>query len=158
MGLSRSARESVDFLSAPLGVRMGFARRSLFDNPEMNDGDGCASGNGDPGRRPWGGYQTLAEAGGYKVKRIVVAPGQSLSLQYHHQRSEHWVVVRGHALVQVGTQEFTTEPGQHRFIPLGERHRLTNIGASELVLIEVQCGAYLDEDDIVRLDDRYGRA
>jgi mannose-1-phosphate guanylyltransferase / mannose-6-phosphate isomerase len=158
MGLSRSAWESVDFLSAPLGVRMGFARRSPFDNREMNDRDTCACGSGDAGRRPWGGYQTLAEAGGYKVKRIVVTPGQSLSLQYHHQRSEHWVVVRGQALVRVGTQEFTTEPGQHRFIPLGEQHRLTNIGAGELVLIEVQYGAYLGEDDIVRLDDRYGRA
>jgi mannose-1-phosphate guanylyltransferase / mannose-6-phosphate isomerase len=109
-------------------------------------------------RRPWGGFETLAEAGGYKVKRICVAPGQSLSLQYHHQRSEHWVVVRGQALVQVGTQAYTTGPGQHRFIPLGEQHRLTNIGAVDLVLIEVQCGAYLGEDDIVRLDDRYGRA
>jgi mannose-1-phosphate guanylyltransferase / mannose-6-phosphate isomerase len=109
-------------------------------------------------QRPWGGFETLAEAGGYKVKRIRVAPGQSLSLQYHHQRSEHWVVVRGQALVQVGAQKYATEAGQHRFIPLGEQHRLTNAGAEELVLIEVQCGAYLGEDDIVRLDDRYGRA
>jgi len=124
----------------------------------MDSQDNSAAQSGEPCLRPWGDYATLDEAGGYKVKRISVSPGESLSLQYHHQRCEHWVVVQGKALVQVGTQEFTTGPGQHRFIPLGERHRLTNVGTGDLVLIEVQCGAYLGEDDIVRLDDRYGRA
>lgn len=108
--------------------------------------------------RPWGTYATLKEEAGYKVKRITVNPGQSLSLQYHHQRAEHWVVVKGTANVQVGDAEHTTLPGQYRYIPLKEQHRLTNIGHDELVLIEVQCGEYLGEDDIVRLADTYGRA
>ncbi|MFC5610022.1 mannose-1-phosphate guanylyltransferase/mannose-6-phosphate isomerase [Variovorax soli] len=108
--------------------------------------------------RPWGTYASLKEEDGYKVKRITVKPGQSLSLQYHHQRAEHWVVVQGKALVQIGEQEHETLPGQYRYIPLKEKHRLTNIGDETLVLIEVQCGEYLGEDDIVRLADTYGRA
>lgn len=108
--------------------------------------------------RPWGTYASLKEEDGYKVKRITVKPGQSLSLQYHHQRAEHWVVVQGKALVQIGDQEHETHPGQYRYIPLKEKHRLTNIGNEMLVLIEVQCGSYLGEDDIVRLADTYGRA
>ncbi len=108
--------------------------------------------------RPWGTYASLKEEDGYKVKRITVKPGASLSLQYHHQRAEHWVVVRGRAKVQVGDVEHETLPGQYRYIPLKEKHRLTNIGKDELVLVEVQCGSYLGEDDIVRLADTYGRA
>ncbi len=108
--------------------------------------------------RPWGTYASLKEEGGYKVKRITVKPGEALSLQYHHRRAEHWVVVQGKAIVQVGDVEHETLPGQYRYIPLKERHRLTNIGQDELVLIEVQCGDYLGEDDIVRLADTYGRA
>lgn len=109
-------------------------------------------------QRPWGGWEILDEEGPYKVKRIRVAAGQSLSLQYHHHRSEHWVVVRGEALVRIGASEVRTVAGEYRFIPRGEHHRLTNIGSDELVMIEVQCGAYLGEDDIVRLEDSYGRA
>ncbi len=108
--------------------------------------------------RPWGTYATLKEESGYKVKRITVKPGQSLSLQYHHQRAEHWVVVQGTAIVQIGDVEHRTLPGEYRYIPLKEKHRLTNVGTDELVLIEVQCGGYLGEDDIVRLADTYGRA
>ncbi|MDE2606459.1 MAG: mannose-1-phosphate guanylyltransferase/mannose-6-phosphate isomerase [Burkholderiales bacterium] len=108
-------------------------------------------------RRPWGTYATLKEDPGYKVKRITVKPGESLSLQYHHQRAEHWVVVQGLGLIQVGDQEFKASPGQYRYIPAKEKHRLSNIGTEELVLIEVQCGGYLGEDDIVRLADSYGR-
>ena len=107
--------------------------------------------------RPWGTYASLKEEDGYKVKRITVKPGESLSLQYHHQRAEHWVVVQGIAMVQVGETEYQTQPGEYRYIPLKEKHRLTNIGKDELVLIEVQCGVYLGEDDIVRLADTYGR-
>jgi mannose-1-phosphate guanylyltransferase / mannose-6-phosphate isomerase len=107
--------------------------------------------------RPWGTYVTLKEDDGYKVKRITVRPGQALSLQYHHQRAEHWVVVQGIAMVQIGDKEHKTLPGEYRYIPLKEKHRLTNIGTDELVLIEVQCGEYLGEDDIVRLADTYGR-
>lgn len=108
--------------------------------------------------RPWGTYASLKEEDGYKVKRITVKPGEALSLQYHHQRAEHWVVVKGTAIVQVGEVEHKTLPGEYRYIPLKEKHRLTNIGKDELVLIEVQCGGYLGEDDIVRLADTYGRA
>jgi mannose-1-phosphate guanylyltransferase / mannose-6-phosphate isomerase len=108
--------------------------------------------------RPWGNYATLKEESGYKVKRIVVKPGESLSLQYHHQRSEHWVVVQGTALVRVGDREWRTEAGEYRHIPAKEKHRLSNIGSDNLVVVEVQCGTYLGEDDIVRLSDTYGRA
>lgn len=108
--------------------------------------------------RPWGTYTTLKEEGGYKVKRITVRPGQSLSLQYHHHRAEHWTVVRGHGIVQIGDVQHPTGPGEYRYIPLKEQHRLTNTGEEELVLIEVQVGDYLGEDDIVRLQDNYGRA
>ena len=107
--------------------------------------------------RPWGTYASLKEEEGYKVKRITVRPGESLSLQYHHLRSEHWVVVRGRGLVQIGNEERELSPGQHCYIPPEEKHRLTNTGDSELILIEVQCGSYLGEDDIVRLADIYGR-
>jgi mannose-1-phosphate guanylyltransferase / mannose-6-phosphate isomerase len=109
-------------------------------------------------KRPWGTYATLKEEGGYKIKMITVRPGESLSLQYHHQRAEHWVVVQGLALIQVGDKEYRTGPGQYRYIPMKEKHRLSNISAEDLILIEVQCGGYLGEDDIVRLADSYGRA
>ena len=109
-------------------------------------------------QRPWGTYATLKEEIGYKVKRITVRPGELLSLQYHHHRAEHWVVVQGVALVQIGERECRTEAGQYRYSPVKEKHRLSNIGTEELVVIEVQCGAYLGEDDIVRLADTYGRA
>jgi mannose-1-phosphate guanylyltransferase / mannose-6-phosphate isomerase len=108
--------------------------------------------------RPWGTYATLKQEDGYQVKRITVAPGQKLSLQYHHKRAEHWVVTQGKAIVQVGDEEFDIGPGEYRYIPLGEKHRLTNTADEELVLIEVQVGDYLGEDDIVRLDDVYGRS
>jgi mannose-1-phosphate guanylyltransferase/mannose-6-phosphate isomerase len=108
--------------------------------------------------RPWGTYATLKQEAGYKVKRITVRPGESLSLQYHQQRAEHWVVVQGVALIRIGDKELRAEAGQYRYIPVKEKHRLSNIGTEELVVIEVQCGAYLGEDDIVRLADTYGRA
>lgn len=111
--------------------------------------------------RPWGTYATLkAEQGpngGYKVKRITVKPGQRLSLQYHQHRAEHWVVVQGHGCVQLGDTEYQALPGQYHYIPVTQTHRLTNVGKEDLVLIEVQCGSYLEEDDIVRLADNYGR-
>lgn len=111
--------------------------------------------------RPWGTYATLKEEqgpnGGYKVKRITVKPGQRLSLQYHHHRAEHWVVVQGHGCVQLGDAEHQALPGQYHHIPAAQKHRLTNVGKDDLVLIEVQCGSYLEEDDIVRLADNYGR-
>lgn len=108
-------------------------------------------------QRPWGTYATLKIEDGYQVKRITVKPNQSLSLQYHHHRAEHWIVVKGVALVQIGDEEIITNEKEYRYIPLGEKHRLSNIKDTELVLIEVQVGDYLGEDDIVRLDDIYGR-
>lgn len=108
-------------------------------------------------RRPWGRYANLNEQPGFKVKRIVVAPGQAISLQYHHKRSEHWVIVSGTAVVQIGDTQHKSQPGDYHFIPVGERHRLTNPGEVDLVMVEVQCGDLLDENDIVRLKDSYGR-
>jgi mannose-1-phosphate guanylyltransferase/mannose-6-phosphate isomerase len=109
-------------------------------------------------RRPWGGYRVLDAGAGYQVKRITVAPGQSLSLQLHHRRAERWVVARGRARVTCGEEVFELKPGESAFIPLGARHRLENPGAEALELIEVQIGDYLGEDDILRLADDYGRA
>lgn len=107
--------------------------------------------------RPWGTYTILQDAPEFKIKRIAVKPGASLSLQMHHHRSEHWVVVSGKAEVINGDQIIVLEANQSTYIPAGNRHRLTNAGESELALIEVQCGTYLGEDDIVRFDDMYGR-
>lgn len=108
--------------------------------------------------KPWGHELIWAKTDRYVGKILHIKAGESLSLQYHHHRAEHWVVVKGVALVQVGDRETRTEPGQYRYIPVKEKHRLSNIGTEELVVIEVQCGSYLGEDDIVRLADTYGRA
>jgi mannose-1-phosphate guanylyltransferase / mannose-6-phosphate isomerase len=108
--------------------------------------------------RPWGNYTTLEEGPRYKIKRIVVKPGQSLSLQLHHHRSEHWVVVSGTAKVTVGEKTELLSANESTYIPIGETHRLENPGKMDLAMIEVQCGDYVGEDDIVRLTDIYGRA
>ena len=107
--------------------------------------------------RPWGAYTLLEEGPGFKIKRIEVRSGAALSLQLHHRRSEHWVVVRGTARVTNGEREFDVHPNESTFIPVETRHRLENRNADPLVIIEVQCGDYLGEDDIVRFEDRYGR-
>jgi len=107
--------------------------------------------------RPWGAYTVLEEAPGFKIKRIEVRSGASLSLQLHHRRSEHWVVVRGIAHVTNGDRSFDVHPNESTYIPVETRHRLENRGAEPLVIIEVQCGDYLGEDDIVRFEDKYGR-
>jgi mannose-1-phosphate guanylyltransferase/mannose-6-phosphate isomerase len=107
--------------------------------------------------RPWGWYDSLWQADGYQVKHLMVAPGQAISLQLHHRRSEHWVVQRGQAKVTRGEDVFLLEPGQSTFIPVEARHRLENPGTEELHVIEVQLGDYLGEDDIVRFEDRYDR-
>lgn len=108
--------------------------------------------------RPWGTYTVLEDAPHYKMKRIVVKPGASLSLQMHHHRSEHWVVVEGTAKIVNGDREYVLTKDQSSYIPAGNKHRLVNPGKLDLVLIEVQTGEYLGEDDIVRFDDVYGRA
>jgi mannose-1-phosphate guanylyltransferase/mannose-6-phosphate isomerase len=107
--------------------------------------------------RPWGAYTVLEEAPGFKIKRIEVRSGAALSLQLHHRRSEHWVVVRGTAHVTNGQREFDVQANESTYIPIETRHRLENRGTDALVIIEVQCGDYLGEDDIVRFEDRYGR-
>ena len=108
-------------------------------------------------RRPWGSYESLIEGVNYQVKRIVVNPGGSLSLQLHHKRAEHWTVVAGKAKVTNGDEEFFLQADQSTYIPIGQKHRLENPGQEPVVLIEVQCGSYLGEDDIERLEDIYGR-
>lgn len=107
--------------------------------------------------RPWGTYTVLEEDPHYKIKRIVVKPGESLSLQMHHHRSEHWVVVSGVATIVNGDSETLVHPNESTYIPAGQQHRLTNPGVIDCVLIEVQVGSYLGEDDIVRFTDVYGR-
>lgn len=107
--------------------------------------------------RPWGWYDSIDMGERFQVKRIGVKPGASLSLQKHHHRAEHWVVVKGTAEVTRGSEVFLLSENQSTYIPIGEVHRLHNPGKLELEMIEVQSGAYLGEDDIVRLEDSYGR-
>lgn len=99
----------------------------------------------------------MAEGDNFQVKRIVVNPGGSLSLQLHHKRAEHWTVMSGKAKVTNGEEVFFLEADQSTYIPIRQKHRLENQGEEAVILIEVQCGAYLGEDDIERFDDVYGR-
>jgi mannose-6-phosphate isomerase len=109
------------------------------------------------GLRPWGSYTVLEEGRGYKIKRIDVKPGHRLSLQMHHHRSEHWIVVSGTAKVVCGDNEILLATNQSTYVPPCTKHRLENVGVLPLVLIEVQNGEYLGEDDIVRFQDDYAR-
>jgi len=108
-------------------------------------------------RRPWGTFTVLDEGDGFKVKRIEVLPGKRLSYQKHAQRAEHWVVVNGTAKVTLDDREIIVEAGQTVDIAVGSAHRVENPGGEQLVFIEVQRGNYLGEDDIVRLQDDFGR-
>jgi mannose-1-phosphate guanylyltransferase/mannose-6-phosphate isomerase len=107
--------------------------------------------------RPWGTYETLDTGPGFKVQRLNIKPYGSLSLQLHHRRAEHWIVVRGRAKVTCDEREYFLTENQSTFIQQGSRHRLENPDAVEVELVEVQTGDYLEEDDIVRFEDRYGR-
>lgn len=107
--------------------------------------------------RPWGAYESVDSGGRYKVKRITVKPGEGLSLQMHHHRAEHWVIVSGIARVRRGERTYLISENESTFIPVGEVHCLENPGVIPLEMIEVQSGSYLGEDDIVRFQDRYGR-
>ena len=107
--------------------------------------------------RPWGSYLSLAEGEGWQVKRINVNPGEALSLQKHNHRTEHWIIVSGTALVEVEKEKNLLTKNQSTYIPLGSKHRLSNPGDKPLILIEVQSGNYLGEDDIIRYEDNYGR-
>jgi mannose-6-phosphate isomerase-like protein (cupin superfamily) len=107
--------------------------------------------------RPWGTYEVLTEDSGYKVKRIIVKPGQRLSYQTHEKRSEYWVIVQGHANATIDGKETPLDKGDAIIIDKREPHRITNMGEVDVVFIEVQMGEYLGEDDIIRLEDDYGR-
>ena len=120
-----------------------------------------------PSYRPWGIYETLIDFpennvknddNGYKIKRIIVNPGKRLSLQSHDYRSEHWIIVKGTAKVQVGDDDLIMKNNQHIYIPKNCKHRIENIGEDDLVFIEVQLGNYLGEDDITRYQDDFGRS
>jgi mannose-1-phosphate guanylyltransferase / mannose-6-phosphate isomerase len=108
--------------------------------------------------RPWGSYESVADGPRFQVKHIIVDPGETLSLQMHLHRSEHWVVVRGSAEVTIGDKASLLQENESTYIPAGTKHRLSNPGRVPLELVEVQCGPYLGEDDITRFDDEYGRA
>ena len=108
--------------------------------------------------RPWGWYEVIDEGDNFKVKNIQVKPGCKLSLQMHHHRAEHWVVVFGTAIVQLDDKKVVLTSNQSTFIPIGVKHRLSNPGKLPLNIIEVQSGGYLEEDDIVRFQDDFGRA
>ena len=107
--------------------------------------------------RPWGSYDGIDSGERFQVKRIMVKPGAALSLQMHHHRAEHWIVVKGTARVTCGDKVFLLGENESTYIPLGSKHRLENPGKLPLELIEVQSGSYLGEDDIVRFEDVYGR-
>jgi len=107
--------------------------------------------------RPWGSYDSLENEDDFQVKRLIVNPGAVLSLQLHHRRAEHWVVVRGTARITLNDDEFDLGVNESVHVPLGAKHRIANTGAEPVHIIEVQCGDYLGEDDIVRFEDKYGR-
>ena len=108
--------------------------------------------------RPWGSYDSVDMGDRHQVKRITVRPGAKLSLQMHHHRAEHWIVVKGTALVTKGDEDMFLIENQSTYIPSGVRHSLTNPGKTDLELIEVQSGSYLGEDDVVRFENSYGRS
>ena len=108
--------------------------------------------------RPWGNFENLLDVEFTKVKIITVKPFERPSYQYHHKRSEHWVIVKGNAVVVLDDKETSLSVGEHVFIPIGVKHRIENRSDEELMFIEVQCGTYFGEDDIVRLSDDYKRS
>jgi mannose-6-phosphate isomerase-like protein (cupin superfamily) len=126
--------------------------------PDPGDDAAAVDSVGGTSHRPWGSYSVLDDGPLAKVKRITVDPGQRLSLQLHRRRTEHWFVVSGTATVTLGDREVVVQTGSAIDIPTGTAHRVHNPGAEPLVFVEVQLGNYFGEDDIVRLDDDYGRA
>jgi mannose-6-phosphate isomerase-like protein (cupin superfamily) len=145
----------------PLAGVMALRHPTLRDGPRDDE---RASGmaevtyqRGDSDNRPWGRWEVLETGDGFAVKRITVNPGAILSLQLHHHREEHWVIVKGRARVTRGEQILELNRNQGVFIPVETAHRIENPGSEMLEFIEVQVGDKLDENDIVRLEDRYGR-
>ena len=108
--------------------------------------------------RPWGSYTTLDMQNGFQVKRLNVNPGGCLSLQRHQHRDEHWIVVKGTPCITLNETKVVHQPNDHIFIPKGDIHRIHNTSDTEVIIIEIQYGDYLGEDDIVRFEDNYGRA
>ena len=108
-------------------------------------------------KRPWGKFETLIDAPNYKVKRLTVVPKGKLSLQSHNHRSENWVIAHGVAKITNGKKEITLKKSEHIFIPVGNKHRLENLGKENLEVIEIQTGDYFGEDDIIRYADIYNR-
>ena len=113
--------------------------------------------SGETDNRPWGTWEVISAEENYTLKRIMVAPGQRLSLQLHYFRSEHWIVVNGKGVVTIGGDEFPIKVGSHVFIPMETKHRVVNDGDVPLVFVELQYGKSLDENDIVRIEDDYSR-
>jgi len=107
--------------------------------------------------RPWGTYFVIQDDNDYKIKRIEVKPGHRLSYQYHKQRSEHWIVVKGQATITLENKSIIKNPGEYLYIPMGAAHRIQNNNTEMLVIIEVQLGNYFGEDDIIRIEDDYNR-
>lgn len=148
----------------PVGVPENLPGTGRFPSPgtdfghthTMSESERSADVNGET--RPWGRFIVLDDTPTCKVKRIIVEPGQRLSYQLHHRRAEHWTVVSGTALVTLNGEDITVEPGASIDIPRGADHRVRNPGNEPLEFIEVQMGDYFGEDDIVRLEDDYGRA
>ena len=136
-------KDNLDQLTPILEKMKAENRTELFINKKMF--------------RPWGNYENLTKGSSYQVKRVVVKPGQKLSLQLHCHRSEHWVVVKGIGKVTRGEEEIIISENQSTYIPYNTKHRIENIGKIDLELVEIQVGSYLGEDDIIRFDDQYGR-
>jgi mannose-6-phosphate isomerase len=126
--------------------------------PRLNPADKKPAWAGERGERPWGYYLVLYEEEGCKVKKFLVRPGKRLSLQRHRYRVEHWHVVRGEAIVTRNGEEIRLRAGHSLDIPQGAVHRIENVGREDVIVIEVQRGTYLGEDDIERLEDDFGRA
>lgn len=116
-----------------------------------------AYNRGDKDTRPWGTWEVLDAGDGFCVKRICVTPGSILSLQSHHHRAEHWIIVKGEALVTLGEDKLVKKANESVYIPTETKHRIQNNGKENMEFIEVQTGAILDENDIVRYEDSYGR-
>lgn len=112
---------------------------------------------GDKATRPWGEWEVLSVAENYIVKRITVQPGRRLSLQYHEHRNEHWVVIEGEGEIEIGQNIFYAVANSHFLVPATYLHRISNVGTVPLIIIETQYGPFLDESDIVRVQDDYGR-
>jgi mannose-1-phosphate guanylyltransferase len=147
----------VDDDNATLIVRKGHTEKVKAVIDQLTDIGNATGTEHSFEYRPWGMFENLLDSAVCKVKRLTVDPGQHLSLQYHHKRSEHWVVVSGTAKVRLGDETMTLEPGHSIDIPLGAQHALGNDTTEPVIVIEVQMGSYFGEDDIVRVSDPYNR-